>query len=53
MRVEPPGDYVRCVASLMPKAVTVTTEQAIQELSDEQLVQTLTAIREKLTAGVN
>src|SRR5262245_27606232 len=48
MRVERPGDYVRCVASLMPKAVTVTTEQAIQELTDEELVQTLATIREKL-----
>src|SRR5215217_8966203 len=50
MRMERPAEYVKCVASILPRAVSITTEQAIQELSDEQLVETLTAIRSHLSS---
>jgi len=51
MRLEKPSEYVKCVASILPKALSITTEQAIQELSDEQLVETLKAIREQLSSS--
>jgi|ERR1041385_8344578 hypothetical protein len=51
MRMERPGEYVKCVASILPRAVSITTEQAIQELSDEQLVDTLRAIRDQLSSS--
>jgi len=43
--------YVKCVSSILPRAVSITTEQAVQELTDEQLVETLRAIREQLSSS--
>ena len=51
MRMEKPAEYVKCVASILPRAVSITTEQAVQELTDEQLVETLRAIREQLSSS--
>jgi hypothetical protein len=54
MRVERPADYVRCIAGLMPKSVSLSTEQAISEMTDEQLAETLMAVRNNLaTEAVN
>jgi hypothetical protein len=48
MRVERPAEYVKCIASLMPKELLVTQDTALSELTDEQLEHALAKVlREK------
>lgn len=49
VRRDDPAAYVRAIASLMPKEVTVTTD-AIDELSDDQLDAAIAAVRAVLAA---
>ena len=44
MRVEKPSEYVRVIASLVPKELLVQ-ESALSEMSDDDLVESLAIIR--------
>jgi hypothetical protein len=53
MRVERPAEYVKCIASLMPKELLVTQDNALTDLTDEQLEQALNKVlREKAERAV-
>ena len=43
MRQEKPSDYVRCVASLMPKQLDV--ERPLQDMTDDELSDSIEALR--------
>ena len=47
MREERPGDYIRMIASLMPKETTQSVNQ-FEHLSDEQLADRLQELNEDL-----
>jgi hypothetical protein len=47
MRKERPGDYVRVVAGILPKALNVTAEKAIEDYTDEELATALVEWRAK------
>jgi hypothetical protein len=53
MRVERPAEYVKCIASLMPKEFLVTQDNALSDLTDEQLEHALAKVlREKAERAV-
>jgi Family of unknown function (DUF5681) len=53
MRVERPAEYVKVVASLMPKELLVTQDSALTDLSDEQLEHALAKVlREKAERAI-
>jgi len=49
MRVEKPGDYVRMVASLMPKQLEI--ERPLQEMTDDELTDSIEALRRFIAQG--
>jgi hypothetical protein len=53
MRVERPAEYVKVVASLMPKELLVTQDNALTDLTDEQLESALAKVlREKAERAI-
>jgi Family of unknown function (DUF5681) len=46
MRIERPADYVRCVASLMPRELQI--ESVLHEVSDEELEAAIEHVRRQL-----
>jgi Family of unknown function (DUF5681) len=53
MRVERPAEYVKVVASLMPKELLVTQDNALTDLTDEQLEHALAKVlREKAERAI-
>jgi hypothetical protein len=44
MRVERPADYIRVIASLVPKELLIQ-ETALSEMSDDEIVESLAIIR--------
>jgi hypothetical protein len=44
MRIEKPSEYVRVIASLVPKELLVQ-ESALSEMSDDELIESLAVIR--------
>jgi hypothetical protein len=49
VRIEKPADYLKIVASILPKEF-VLTEGELENLSDEELLEALTLIREAKAA---
>ena len=49
MRLEKPSDYVRCVASLMPKQLEV--ERPLQDMTDDELSDSIEALRRFIAQG--
>ena len=47
MREDRPGDYIRVIASLMPKEATLTINQ-FDELTDEQLYARFSALKDEI-----
>jgi hypothetical protein len=47
MRMERPGDYVRVVAGILPRALNVTAGKAIEDYTDEKLATALVEWRAK------
>jgi hypothetical protein len=47
MRTERPGDFVRVVAGILPKALNVTAGKAIEDYTDEELATALVEWRAK------
>ena len=45
MRQEKPADYVRTIASLMPKQLEI--ERPLQDMTDDELADSIVALREK------
>jgi hypothetical protein len=53
MRVERPAEYVKCIASLMPKELLLTQDNAMSDLTDEQLEHALAKVlREKAERAI-
>jgi len=48
MRKEHPDSYVKVVASVLPKALNVTTKQELESYSDDELVSVIQAMRDRL-----
>ena len=52
VRDERPQDYLKVIASILPKEVNVN-QSALQELSDDELANILDAVRLQLLSGVS
>jgi hypothetical protein len=52
MRVERPAEYVKVVASLMPKEFLVT-DNALGEMSDDELLAAIQSIRQLRASALN
>ena len=50
MRQEKPADYVRTIASLMPKQLEI--ERPLQEMTDDELTDSIDALRRFIAQGV-
>jgi len=49
MRKDRPGDYIRTVASLMPKQVEI--ERPLQDMTDDELSDSIEALRQYIAQG--